>query len=321
MAEAHKKRRHPKYRTKYRVKNWAEYEKSLRARGDITVWVNSDVVKAWTPLQNGKRGAQKVYSDLVVKVMLTLRLLFHLPLRQTEGFLESILNLMGLDLPCPDHTTLSRRNQSVEVCKQLAGLPPGPVSFIVDSTGLKVCGQGEWHSKKHGKKQRRKWMKLHIGVDEKGWILTSKITDGDEQDPGQIPDLLNQFDGVIDTFVGDGIYDQAGVYKFVKAHSPKATIVIPPRKNSIVSTDHPDSKTQRDGHIKCIQESDHFKWKRTSGYYKQSHAENTIARYKTIFGGGLHAKRKDSQEKEIKIACGLLNRMTSLGSPDSYPVI
>ena len=321
MAEAHKKRRHPKYRTKYRVKNWNEYEKSLRDRGDITIWVSSDALKAWKSASSGKRGAQEIYSDLSIETALTLRLLFHLPLRQTEGFLSSILKLMGLELPCPDHTTLSRRNQSVKLGFQLSSVPSGPVSFIVDSTGLKVCGQGEWHSQKHGKKQRRKWMKLHIGVDENGWILASKITDGNEQDPGQIPDLLNQFEVEIDTFVGDGIYDQAYVYKAVQTHSRKVNIIIPPRKNAIISGAPGESKTQRTEHIERIQNEGHFKWKRISGYYKQSHVENAFARYKQIFGGRLHAKRNDSQRKEAKIACSLLNRMISLGSPDSCPVI
>jgi hypothetical protein len=320
MAEPHKRRRHSKFRQKFRVRNWAEYEKSLRDRGDITIWVTPEGVAAWTPSTNGKRGAQEVYSDLAIETALTLRLLFHLPLRQTEGFLRSILKLMGLDLPCPDHTTLSRRNQSVEMAKQLSSGPSGPVSFIVDSTGLKVCGQGEWHTKKHGRKQRRKWMKLHVGVDDHGWILASKITDGHEQDPGQVPDLLNQFEGAIETFVADGIYDQAGVYDSVQAHSPEVIIVIPPRKNSIISGAHQGSKTQRDCHIERIQDKGHFKWKRISGYYKQSHVENTFSRYKQIFGGRLHAKRRNSQKKEIKIATGILNKMISLGSPDSYPV-
>ena len=320
MAEAHKRKRHPKYKTKYRVKNWAEYEKSLRNRGDITIWVNSDTIKAWKPALSGKRGAQELYSDLAIETALTLRLLFHLPLRQTEGFLRSILKLMCLNLPCPDHTTLSRRNQSVEVGKQLSSVPSGPVSFIVDSTGLKVCGQGEWHSRKHGKKQRRKWMKLHVGVDDQGWILASKITDGHEQDPGQVPDLLNQYEGEIDTFVADGIYDHVDVYKAVQAHSCETKIVIPPRKNAIISGGHAESKTQRDEYIESIQEKDYFKWKRASEYYKQSLAENAFSRYKQIFGGRLHAKRNDSQEKETKIACSILNRILALGAPNSYPI-
>ncbi len=320
MAEPHKRRRHPKFRKKFRVRNWAEYEKSLRDRGDITIWVTPEGVASWTPSSNGKRGAQEVYSDFAIETALTLRLLFRLPLRQTEGFLRSILKLMGLELPCPDHTTLSRRNQSVSVGEILRSVPGGRVSLIVDSTGLKVCGQGEWHSKKHGKKQRRTWKKLHIGVDDQGWILANTITVGHEQDPGQVSDLLSQCDEEIETLVADGIYDQADVYKAVQAHSPEAIIIIPPRKDAAISGNVDACKSQRNGHIEHIQYAGRFDWKRTSGYYKQSHAENAFARYKQTFGGRLHAKRNDSQENETQIACSILNKMFALGSPDSYPI-
>src|SRR4029450_5821117 len=144
MTEPHKRlHRHPTYKTAYRVKNWREYDQSLRDRGDITLWMSQDAIDAWTPPMTGKRGAQPVYSDLAIQSALTLRLLFRLPLRQTEGFLSSLLTLMGVTLPCPDHTTLSRRNTTVAIRRQGDRAPAGPVALIVDSTGLKVCGQGE----------------------------------------------------------------------------------------------------------------------------------------------------------------------------------
>jgi hypothetical protein len=193
MYEPHKRSyRHPKYKTAYRVKNWPEYEKALRTRGDIAIWLSEEAIDAWTPPKNGKRGGQLAYSDSAIETTLSLRLLFHLPLRQAEGFLGSIFRLMHLDLPCPDHTTLSRRNRTVDVRRQMNSLPNGPVSFIVDSTGLKVCGQGEWHAEKYREKRRKRWKKLHIGVDETGFILASKVTEGHEQDPSQVPDLLEQ---------------------------------------------------------------------------------------------------------------------------------
>jgi hypothetical protein len=209
MSEPHKRAYgHPKYKTSYRVKNWSHYEESLRDRADIAVWLSQEAVEAWTPPKSGTRGGQPIYSDLAIETSLSLRLLFHLPLRQTEGFLGPIFRLMNLDLPCPDHTTLSRRNRTVDVRKHTENLPVGPVSFIVDITGLKICGQGEWHAQKHGKKRRKRWKKLHVGVDETGWILASKVTEGHEQDPSQVPDLLAQVDREIDRFVGDGIYDE-----------------------------------------------------------------------------------------------------------------
>ena len=157
-------------------------------------------------------------------------------------------------------------------------------------------------------------------MDDQGWILANAITAGHEQDPSQVSGLLNQCDEEIETFVADGIYDQADVYEAVQTHSPEAVIIIPPRKDAAISGNADDCKPQRDGHIEHIQNAGRFGWKRTSGYYKQSHAENAFARYKQIFGSRLHAKRNDSQENEALIACSILNRMVLLGSPDSYPV-
>jgi len=225
MPEAHKRAyRHPKYKTSYCVKNWSEYEQSLRNRGDITVWLSRDAIDAWTPPKNGKLGGQPIYSDIAIETSLTLRLVFHLPLRQAEGFLNSILKLMDLYLSCPDHTTVSRRNRTVNVCRCIGSLPDGPVHFIVDSTGLKIYGQGEWHAKKHGERHKR-WKKLHLGVDENGRILASKVTDGHEQDPSQVPSLLAQVDREIDRFVGDRIYDKEVVYEAVDHHSPGAEVI------------------------------------------------------------------------------------------------
>jgi Transposase DDE domain len=136
MTEPHKQpHRHPKYKTAYRVKNWCAYDQSLRDRGDITLWISQDALDAWTPPQTGKRGAQPVYSDVAIETALALRLLFHLPLRQTEGFLGAVLRLMGLALPCPDHTTLSRRNATVAIQQQVDRISQEAICLIVDSTG------------------------------------------------------------------------------------------------------------------------------------------------------------------------------------------
>lgn len=268
----------------------------------------------------GKRGAQPVYSDIAIETMLALRLLFHLPLRQTEGFLHAVLTLMGLALPCPDHTTLSRRNATVEVRRQVDRAPQGPISLIVDSSGLKVCGQGEWLPQKHGEKQGKRWKKLHLGVDDQGQIIAATVTESHEQDPSQVPELLSQVDHVIDRFIGDGIYDQAPVYAAVARHSPGARVIVPPRKDAVLSSQVATSPTQRDGHILAIASNGRFPWKRTSGYYAQSHAENAFSRYKRIFGGRLRAKKDEAQEREASIACGLLNRMREWGRPHSYRV-
>jgi len=214
-----------------------------------------------------KARRQPIYSDIAIETSLILRLVFHLPLRQAEGFLKSILKLMELYLPCPDHTTVSRRNRTLNVCRCTRSLPEGPVHFIVDSTGLKIYGQGEWHSKKHGKRWRKRWMKLHIGVDENGRILASKVTDGHEHDPSQVPYLLIQVNREIERFVGDRIYDQEVVYEAVDHHSPGAEVIVPPRKDAVLSNNSISIPSQRDRHIADIQSKGWPEWKRQSGYY------------------------------------------------------
>jgi len=320
MSEPHKRKRHPKYKTSYRVLNWPGYEKSLRDRGDVTVWMSPEAIEAWTPENTGKRGGQFLYSDLAIETAMTLSMLFHQRLRQTEGFLGSLLKLMGLDLPCPDHTTLSRRKQTMEVRRRIESLPPGPIDFVDDSTGLKICGQGEWHAKKHGKKQRRHWRKLHLGVDSQGWIHASELTEDHEQDPSQVPDLLDQVDRELTRFVGDGIYDQDPVYETVKRHSPGAVIIVPPRKDAAVSSAAKSEPSQRDQHIVRMQEIGRSKWRRESGYYGQSHAENAMYRYKATFGGWLKANNMAAQENEVVLGCAILNRLRQMGRPISCPV-
>ena len=220
----------------------------------------------------------------------------------------------------PGSYTLSRRNATVTIQRRVERAPQGPVSVIVDSTGLKVYGQGEWHAHKHGEKKRRSWKKLHIGVDDEGCILASCVTDGHEQDPSQVPELLSQIDDEIERFVADGIYDQTPVFAAVEAHSPGARVIIPPRKNAALSRTAETSPTQRDEHLAAIERDGVFAWKRRSGYYAQSRAENAFSRFKCLFGDHLRAKRDESQERETMIACGLLNRMRELGRPQSYPV-
>jgi hypothetical protein len=257
---------------------------------------------------------------VAIETALTFRLLFHLALRQTEGFLGSILRLMGVNLPCPDHTTLSRRNATVEVRRQIDRAPQGSVCVIVDSTGLKICGQGEWHSQKHGEKKGKRWKKLHIGVDDQGQIVASIVTESNDQDPSQVPELLDQIDREIERFIGDGIYDKEPVYTAVEKHSPGARVIIPPRKDAVLSPTASTQPTQRDQHLLEIEKAGRFTWKRTSRYYDQAYAENAFSRFKRTFGDRLRAKREESQEREASLACALLNRMRELGRPQSYPV-
>jgi hypothetical protein len=295
MTEPHKRPyRYPKYKTAYRVKNWRAYEQSLRDRGDLTLWITPDAIAAWRAPMTGQRGAQPIYADIAIETAIAFRRLFHLPLRQTEGFLGSVLRLMGLSLPCPDHTTLSRRTATVVIRHHVARAPQGPLSVIVDSTGLKVCGQGEWHAQKHGAKKCRRWKTLHLGVDDQGQIMASCVTDGHEQDPVHVPERLSQIGHALRRFIADGMYDQQPVSAAVEDHSPGAQVIVPPRKVAALSPAAATAPPQRDQHIASIERDGVCAWKRTSGYDAQSHAEHAFARYKRPFGGHMRAKREAS---------------------------
>ena len=250
--------------------DWAKYEKGLRQRGRITFWFSEDAIEQWHPKTGGKRGGQTLYSDIAIETSLTLRAVFGQALRQTEGLTTSLIALMGLDITAPDHTTLSRRGRTIVI----APLPPsgGPLTIAVDSTGLKIYGAGEWSESKHGGGKRRKWMKLHLGVDEAtGDIVAETLTTNDVGDPSEAPVLLAQIDTPIDTFLGDGAYDTQGVYDAVAEHSgDTGEVIVPPRKNAVVSTSIVGEQSQRDRHVITIDRFGRPSWEVQVGYTSSS---------------------------------------------------
>src|SRR3712207_4259463 len=188
--------RHHIPRQRHRVTNWAEYDAALRRRGSLTVWFTDEAVAAWRAAPRTTRGGQAWYSPPAILTALTPRGVSRLGLRQTEGLIGSVLRLLGLDLAVPDHTTLSRRAETLEVARLRSGSEP--VHLLVDSTGLKLCGQGEWLAEKHGTRKRRSWKKLHLGVDaDTGRIVASELTGKDVDDGSQVGPLLDQVDGPV----------------------------------------------------------------------------------------------------------------------------
>ena len=176
-------RRHHIGKMKFKVANWAEYEAGLRRRGSLTLWITPEALSSWRAPKRTTRGGQPRYSDLAIETALTLGVVFGLRLRQTEGLLASVLNLMGLDLAVPDHTTLSRRARTWRSMNRPNGrsiAKTGPVHVLIDSTGLEVYGAGQWLAEKHGAKSRRRWRKLHLALDaDTGEIIAQKMTDQD----------------------------------------------------------------------------------------------------------------------------------------------
>ncbi|MFT4543436.1 MAG: hypothetical protein ACI841_003950 [Planctomycetota bacterium] len=167
---------HPNFKTKYRVTNWAAYDRALVQRGDITLWITPEAINAWKAKPVARRDPPRRYSGLAIETAATLRLVFRLPLRQAEGFLRSLLDMMDLSLEAPDHTTISRRSKELKVMLEPVN-PRKGVHLIIDSTGLSRVGEGEWAAAKHGNRGKRGWRKLHIGVDRCGQIHAQVLTD------------------------------------------------------------------------------------------------------------------------------------------------
>lgn len=222
--------RHHILKQKHKVTNSAAYDAALRQRGSLTVWFTDEAVAAWKAELRTTRGGQRWYSPLAILTALTLRAVFRLALRQTEGLIGSIIHLLGLTLAVPDHSTLSRRAKTLEVPRPRPRRDGKPLHLLVDSTGLKLCGAGEWLIEKHGTKTRRTWRKLHLGLDaETGQIVAAALTTKEVDDGAQTSALLDQVAGPVASFTADGAYDQEGVSAAMAERHPEAAIIVPPR--------------------------------------------------------------------------------------------
>jgi IS5 family transposase len=308
-----------KTKTKYRLRNWKEYNESLVNRGSLTIWFSEDVISAWkNQARSGKRGRPKDYDETAILTMATLQEIYHLPLRQAEGFLRSIFELLKLDLSVPDYSTLSRRRAALEIELPIRRRDE-PLHVVVDSTGIKVFGEGEWKVRQHGYSYRRTWRKLHLGVDESsGEILAVVVTTNNFTDGQVLPELLDQVNAEIDQVSGDGAYDKRNVYKAVKKR--KAKVAIPPRRNAKV-WQHGNTKKERlarDQNLRRIRKVGRAAWKEEMGYHRRSLAETTVFRIKLIFGRQVSARSFNGQAAQLLVRCAILNRMTHLGMPDSY---
>ena len=310
-------RRHKIPKAKYRVTNWAEYDVALVRRGSLTLWVTEEAIAAWHAPATGKRGGQTIYSDVAIETGLALRLVLHQPLRQTEGALRSIADLLGVDIRIPDHTTFSRRGGGLTILPKRIERGE-PLHVLVDSTGIKIYGEGEWHDQKHGVRSCRRWRKLHLAVDGKTHeIVAAELTSDDVGDVSAIPDLLDQIEGSIASMTGDGAYDGKTVCDAVAERHPEAAVIIPPRSTAVASE---AGTTPRDQHLQVIGRHGRLSWQRSSGYSRRSLVETAMYRYKTIIGRRLHARSLPNQRIEAKIGCNVLNNMTSLGMPISVLV-
>ncbi len=260
---------------------------------------------------------------MAIELVLTLRLVFHLALRQAEAFSRSVLRLLGLALSVPDHTTLSRRSRALAGRQPRVRASASPVHLVLDSTGLELFGQGEWDAEKHGR-TRRQWRKLHLADAETGEIAAHVLTEGHADDAAQVPALLGQVEGVIASVTADGAYDGEPTYAAAAARQrhPPPDVVVPPRAPAVPSSDGSDGNAQspRDRHIQLMAERGRMGWQRETGYGRRNQAETTMFRYKHLIGPKLRARSLPAQRGEVAIAVAVLNKMIRTAKPVSVRV-
>ena len=302
-----------------RIRNWPEYNQGLKQRGSLTFWISPEVLANWEVKEKtGKPGSTPTYSNQAIVTMVSLKSVMGLPGRALCGFVESVFQLMGVELDVPDHTTISRRLKRLEVT-----LPVTPTTgkrhVVIDSTGIKVYGEGEWKTRQHGISKRRTWRKLHLAVDEAtGEILSSVVTDNSCHDSEVLGELLDEIDDPISQVDADGAYDTAACYDYIDERD--AVAGIPPQRNAKIWF-HGNRKTPphpRDENLRRIRLVGRAKWKREINYHRRSLAETTMFRHKTAFGGKVSSRKMNRQMNELKVQCLVLNRMIQVAKPDSY---
>jgi IS5 family transposase len=279
------------------------------------------VLRAWdNTARTGRRGHPLRYTETAILCMATLEEVYGLPLRATEGLMRSVLRLLGTQLSVPDYTTLCRRRRSLEV-ELPRRAKQQPLHMVVDSTGIKVYGEGEWKVRQHGYSRRRTWRKLHLGVDEAtGEFVAAVVTTNGFKDSQLLADLLDQVEGEISQVSADGAYDSRNCYDALRGRRARAAI--PPQKRARI-WQHGNTKGERhsrDENLRAIRRKGRAHWKRESGYHRRSLAETAVFRVKTIFGERVNARSFEGQAAQLLVRCATLNRMTHLGMPDSYKV-
>lgn len=305
----------------YRVHNWKEYNASLVQRGSVTIWLEEEALAQWEEAKKtGKRGRPRKYSDVAIECLITLKSIYRLALRALQGFAESLKKLFQCDVPIPHYTTTCRRQKALAIV--LKRYQQGEsIHVVIDSTGLKIYGEGEWKVRQHGAGKRRTWRKLHLGIDaDTSEVAAVVLSTNDVTDPEVLPDLLEQVEESIDQVSADGAYDTFSCHETLAKRGAKATI--PPRCNARIRqhAKHPEPPLPRDEILRSIRKKGLKGWKKDSGYHRRSLAETAMYRFKQLFGGNLRARIFENQCTEAFIKCNAMNKMSSLGMPESYVV-
>lgn len=303
---------------KYKVRNWKQYNEGLKQRGSLQLWIKTEIVEQWKYQGDKKRGGQRQYSDMAIELCLIVRKVYALPLRQTEGFISSFFEQSSLKLRAPDYTTISKRSSSLSVDLSVAN--KGNVTdIVVDSTGLKVYGEGEWKVRKHGAGKHRTWMKMHVAVNETTQqIQAVTLTTNAVDDATEVSALLKQIPQKVRSFKADGAYDKRKVRK--ELYEKNIQQVIPPQHNAVASKDEVLHLQQRDKAIQTIAAIGRAEWKKKENYHQRSKSETAMFRYKTIIGNTLSARKVENQQTEVRIGCKILNLTLQINKPKATKV-
>lgn len=304
---------------KYRIRNWSEYNKALVNRGSLTIWFDEKSIAEWHNINpTGKKGHPTVYSDMAIQCGLTLRIVFRLSLRATKGFLSSLIRLLDLPLKTPDYSTLSRRQKSITM-PAWQSKNTESLHVVIDSTGIKIYGEGEWKMRQHGKEKRRTWRKLHVAVNEKtGEIIAASVTEANVHDCEQLPKLLDQIKSSLSQVTGDGAYDTHDCYEAVI--EKEAIPCFPPRINAAKHKPTDESWKSRNRTIGQVRNKGLKKWKQKNNYHRRSLAETMMFRVKKIFGAQAANRQIETQSVELILRCHALNKMSQLGMPVSVRI-
>jgi hypothetical protein len=310
----------------YKIRNWQSYNKSLCHRGRLTLWLHDSVLEEWETASKKKNAVgEQTYPDSIIQCCLLMRIDYGLKLRQSTGFLESLFLLSGKShLSVPDYTTLCRRQKSLPV-ETGSRLQSGEqLAVAIDSTGLKVYGEGEWKVRRHGWSRHRTWRKLHVCIDlENQEILSVELTGNDEDEASVGSKMLAGKTNNVSSFHGDGAYDRFG-FREVSGNGTEQ--IIPPPENAVIQKAKgkkplPDYLIQRNRAMEYINKHGSKAWKEQNGYHRRSLNEVVMFRYKTIFGGELSARISENQNTEVKLKCLTLNKFIGTGMPDAYKAI
>ena len=309
----------------YRVRNWQEYNKGLVSRGSLTFWFSKDVIDDWQKKASDAHGNRK-YSDMVILCGLTLRQLFRLPLRATEGMMISLTELMKIKVNTPNYSTLSRRGKTLQVNLGVKGSSKAR-HILVDSTGIQVIGEGEWKVLRHGESRHQVWRKLHIAMDaESHEILAATMTESVRLDGNYLPGLIDKIEGPIIQITGDGAYDKKNCYR--TAYIRGAKPVFPPQHDACIQRNKikkDPALIARDETILFIRNGEDSEERRKlskeqNNYHRRSLVETMMSRMKSLFGDEMRARTYENQYTDLMIRCYIINQINRLGLPKSEVV-